>query len=296
MGFVGVVLIALIFMYWFLPFDEIQFGVDKNPEFSVGNISSNMQFYSNMRFRSPEISYLIEESCSLQKKSEMIDAFNFLQNETVLSFYPVLNDEEILISCQDESKAIDNGMFIAGEGGPTEIISGENFNVIFKGKILLLRESSCERPNVEIHELLHVLGFGHSENRNNLMYSVSKCSQTMGTEIPNKINELYAFPELPDLQLENVSAKITGRYLDLNLSIQNIGLKDSSKGTLKIYGDDELIKEMDVKEIKLGYGLNMFLTNIWGSQRQIKSIKIIVSIPNSELTLENNQVILTTLV
>ncbi len=294
-GILAVLLIGLFFIYWFLPFDQVQFGVNKNPEFSVGNISSNMQFYPNMRFPSTRISYLIEDSCNLQKKSEMIDAFNYLQNRTVLEFYPVTNNEEITVSCQEESKTTDNGMFIAGEGGPVKIISSENFDVIFSGKILLLRESNCERPNVEIHELLHVLGFVHSTNVNNIMYPVSKCSQTLGEEIPTKIDQLYSYPELTDLKLENVSASISGRYLDLNLSVQNIGLKDSPNETLKVYGDNELLKEMNLKEIKIGYGLTVSLTNIWVTKRTTNEIKIVIEGPNDELSLQNNQVILTTL-
>jgi len=293
-GVLAVFLLVLIFIYWFIPFNEVQFGIDKNPEFNVGNLSNNMQFYPNMRFPSTDITYLIEEGCPLQKRSEMVGAFNFIQNLTLLKFYPVKNNEEITISCEEESKSTDNGMFISGEGGPTKILSSNNFNVIFSGKILLLRESNCERPNVEIHELLHVLGFDHSENKNNLMYPVSKCSQTIGNDIVDKINELYSFPELPDLQLENISAKISGRYLDINVSVQNSGLKDSQPGTLKIYGDDQLIKEFDLKEIKMGYSLSVSLTNIWVSKREIKELKVIVSTPDSELALDNNQAVLIT--
>ena len=293
-GVLAVFLLVLIFIYWFIPFNEVQFGIDKNPEFNVGNLSNNMQFYSNMRFPSTDITYLIEEGCPLQKRSEMVGAFNFIQNLTLLKFYPVKNNEEITISCEEESKSTDNGMFISGEGGPTKILSSNNFNVIFSGKILLLRESNCERPNVEIHELLHVLGFDHSENKNNLMYPVSKCSQTIGNDIVDKINELYSFPELPDLQLESISAKISGRYLDINVSVQNSGLKDSQPGTLKIYGDDQLIKEFDLKEIKMGYSLSVSLTNIWVSKREIKELKVIVSTPDSELALDNNQAVLIT--
>ena len=296
-GILSVILIALTFIYWVMPFNEIRFGTfggSSSPEFSVGNLTNSMQFYPNMRFPEKKISYKIENGCSLKKKKEMEDAFSFLQGETNLTFYPVVSGEEVTVSCDEETKTNDNGMFIAGEGGPTKILSGENFNVIYTGKILLLRESNCERPNVEVHELLHVLGFKHSKNKNNIMYPVSKCSQTLGTEIPEKINELYSFESLADIRLENVSASISGRYLNLNASVQNIGLKDSPSETLKIYGDDELIKEMPLKEIKVGYGLTVSLTNIWVSKRKINKLKITVETPKSELSLNNNQVVLLT--
>ena len=59
------------------------------------------------------------------------------------------------------------GLFIAGEGGPSNITKSGDFSVITHGSILLIKESKCERPNIAIHELLHALGFDHSENPNN---------------------------------------------------------------------------------------------------------------------------------
>ena len=294
-GFVSLFFIFSILIYWFLPFSEINFNVDKNPEFSVGNISAEMQFYKNMRFPNSKISYKIEDDCSLKKSSEMVKAFNRIEELTLIDFYPVNSGEEITVSCEEKAKTSEGGLFIAGEGGPTKISSGENFNVIFSGQILLLRDSSCERPNVGIHELLHVLGFDHSENKNNIMYTVSKCSQTIGDEIVDKINKLYEFPSYPDLKVENISAEINGRYLSLNLSIKNIGLKDSLSGKLFIYGSEEKIKEMDLGEIKIGYGLEVILVNIWLKERKIEKLKIVVESNDTELSLENNQIILTKL-
>ena len=248
-----------------------------------------------MRFPNSKISYKIEDDCSLKKSSEMVKAFNRIEELTLIDFYPVNSGEEITVSCEEKAKTSEGGLFIAGEGGPTKISSGENFNVIFSGQILLLRDSSCERPNVGIHELLHVLGFDHSENKNNIMYTVSKCSQTIGDEIVDKINKLYEFPSYPDLKVENISAEINGRYLSLNLSIKNIGLKDSLSGKLFIYGSEEKIKEMDLGEIKIGYGLEVILVNIWLKERKIEKLKIVVESNDTELSLENNQIILTKL-
>ncbi len=246
-----------------------------------------------MRFPNPNISYKIDENCTLKKKSEMIKGFNYLSNLTLLKFYPVVEREEIEVNCDEKSKTSKSGLFIAGEGGPTKIISGENFNIIFKGNILLLRESSCERPNIEIHELLHALGFDHSKNKNNIMYPVTKCSQTLGDDLLNEIGRLYSFPPYPDLKIENVSAEIKGRYLRINISIRNIGLSDSEKGELIIYGDKEILKKIDFKNIKIGYGLSIKLENIWVSKRKIEKLKIFVKTKNKEISLINNQIILT---
>jgi len=292
-GFISIFFIISIFIYWFLPFEEIQFGVNKNPNFNIGNISTKMQFYKNMRFPDSKISYKIDKNCTLKKKSEMIKGFNYLDNLTLLEFYPVLKSEEIGVNCNEKSKTSKSGLFIAGEGGPTKITSGKNFNIIFKGNILLLRESSCERPNIEIHELLHALGFDHSKNKNNIMYPVTKCSQTIGKDLLNKIKKLYSFPSYPDLKIENVSAEISGRYLQINISVRNIGLSDSKKGELIIYGDKEILKKFDFKKIKVGYGLNIKLENIWVSKRKIEKLKVSIETKNKELSLINNQITLT---
>ncbi|MCR4327649.1 MAG: matrixin family metalloprotease [Nanoarchaeota archaeon] len=291
-GLFSIFAILLFFFYWFIPLEKMDFGVDKNPEFSVGNISNEMQFYKNMRFENPDISYKIDSGCSLKKKQDMERAFDSLGELTILDFYPVTSGEEIMVSCDDEVRPSGNNLFIAGEGGPTKILSGENFYIIYEGKILLLRESNCEHPNVGIHELLHVLGFDHSENKNNILYPVSSCSQTIGNEIIEKIDEIYSFPSLPDMKLGNVSSSAQGRYLDLNFSIKNIGISSSSGGKVVIYGDERIIKEFEFDEIKAGQGMNMELRNIWLPERTTEKIKIKIETLDNELSLENNELTL----
>lgn len=291
-GLFSIFAILLFFLYWFAPFDQMSFGVEKNPEFSVGNISSEMQFYPNMRFETNRISYKIDQDCSLKRTQDMERSFEYLEELTVLEFYPVSGDEEISISCDDKVKPSGDNLFIAGEGGPTKVISGENFYLIFEGEILLLRNSECERPNVGIHELLHVLGFDHSENKNNIMYPISSCSQTIGEEIVEKIDELYSFPSLPDLKLSNVSSNSEGRYLNLDLSVKNIGLSTSEEGKVIIYADDEQIHEFKFEEIKVGQGLNIELNNIWLQKRKIEILKIEIETQGNELSLENNEITL----
>ncbi|PJE81126.1 hypothetical protein COU58_04130 [Candidatus Pacearchaeota archaeon CG10_big_fil_rev_8_21_14_0_10_32_42] len=290
-GIFSILAILLFLFYWFLPFEEMNFGVHKNSEFSVGNLSSQMQFYPNMRFESNEISYKIDSDCSLKRKQDMERSFEYIENLTTLEFYPVENNEEISISCKDDVRPSGGNLFIAGEGGPTKVISGDNFYLIYEGEILLLRDSKCEKPNVGIHELLHVLGFDHSENKNNIMYPVSSCSQTIGTEIVQKINTIYSYPSLPDLSLENISARAEGRYLDLNFSVKNMGLRDSPVGKAIIYGDEEIIKEIEIKVLKVGQGVNWELRNVW-IPRKIEKLKIEIITNGNELSLDNNEITL----
>lgn len=286
------IVIILLGVYWFIPFGEINFGTkSSNSNFSVGNSSfQGMQFYENMRFPNSKISYRIHD-CSLQKKNDMERGFEMLANLTSLNFYAAVSGEEISIVC-DEKIRMEGDLFIAGEAGPTNITVAGNFNVILNGGILLLKDSSCPNPNIAIHELLHVLGFEHSSNENNIMYPVSDCKQTIGQDIIDLIDKIYSFPGKPDLSFENVSAVMRGKYLDTNITIRNNGLSDAGNSKIIIYADDELIKEFGVDAIKIGFGETMKLSNVWISQMSVDELKFFIEYNSEELDKNNNELIL----
>jgi len=283
--------VVLLVFYWFIPLDTTEFFVrSRNTNFSLGNDSTSMQFYENMRFPTSEIFYRIYD-CPLQKKDDMLRAFEILENQTVLNFYSINSNEEIFVTC-DSKNRIEEGLFIAGEGGPTNITKTNNFNVIFRGQILLIKESKCSKPNIAIHELLHVLGFNHSDNPNNIMYSISKCRQTIGEDTIDLINELYSVPTYADLSFENVSAVMHGRYLNTNMSIWNNGLKDSEKTEIKIYADDKLIKKINLDIIKIGHGRTISLSNLLINQLNVEKLEFVIDSEFNELDKENNKIIL----
>lgn len=281
--------VLLLVLYWFIPFgDVITFGGEpKNSNFSLSG-DANMQFYPNMRFADGNISYKIF-SCPIQKENDMIGAFEIVANKTILNFYPVDFNEEISVRCDDDLR-IEGGLFIAGEGGPTNITKTNNFNVILNGKILLLRESDCERPNVAIHELFHVLGFKHSSNPGNIMYNYSKCEQTIGDDNIILLNDLYSFPSYPDLSFEDAAASMHGRYLDTNVSIRNNGLKKSGEAKIILSADDKMIKEIDLKPLEIGYGITISLTNVFVNKFSVGEITFEIESDFSELNLENNKI------
>jgi len=290
---VAIFLVLLLLFYWVLPLETIDFGTisSRNSNFSLNSYGNeSMQFYENMRYPSQDISYKIQE-CTLQKTDEMEKSFEIIENLTVLNFYPVISNEEISITCDSKIK-FEGDLFIAGEGGPINIMRAGYFNVIQQGAITLIRESKCENPNVGIHELLHALGFDHSENPNNIMYPVSKCSQTIGQDTINLINWLYSFQSLPDLAFENVSATMSGRYLDLNFTIRNRGLKDSLGGTIEIYADGEIVKEIESEPLKIGQGRRILINNIFILQKNIDELKFFIKTDFEELDKENNEAIL----
>lgn len=286
-----IVVVGLLGFYWIVPYNEIDFGFkERNYNFSLNDSDKGMQFYPNMRFPSSTISYSIN-ACPLGKQEDMKRAFEILSKETVLRFYSVSNDAQIAVTCDSKNK-LEGGLFIAGEGGPSNITKTSYFNVIKKGKILLIKESQCENPGIATHELLHVLGFDHSQNSNNIMYNVSQCNQEIGSDIINTINRLYSTPSYSDLSVENVSAAMHGKYLNTNFTVMNQGLKDSKDSILKIYADNKLVKEVDIPELEIGYGRKISLINIFVLQISTSELKFVIDYNEAELYKENNEIIL----
>lgn len=294
LGFIFfLVAVGLLAFYWFIPVQELQIrgSGPKDSNFTMNSsLGTSMQFYKNMRYPESNISYRIE-NCPLQKSDDMKNAFSVIENRTILRFYPVNNSEEIFITCDSKAK-LEGELFIAGEGGPVNITESGEFNVITKGAITLLRDSTCENPNVAIHELFHTLGFDHSKNEYNIMYPVSKCSQEIGQDTINFINEIYAIPSLPDLYFEDVSASMKGRYLDVVVSIRNIGLQESEKGKVIVYADDKPVKELELEPLEVGTGRFIYLTNILILQTSVNGIQLSIVYDYEELKKENNLIAL----
>ncbi|MEK6819648.1 MAG: CARDB domain-containing protein, partial [Nanoarchaeota archaeon] len=247
--------------------------------------------YENLRYSSERISYRVDNICNLQRKADMEWAFETIENLTILDFYPVITNEEIFVTCENKIKT-DERFFVAGEGGPTNITKTENFNVVLHGGILLLRESECEKPNVAIHELLHSLGFDHSQNPNNILYNISKCHQTIGDDVIETVNELYSVESKSDLSFENVSATINGRYLNVNATIRNNGLKVSYKSKLIIYADDKFQKEVEIEPMQIGFGTTLTFKNIFVSDLSVNEVKIVIDTNATELDKANNEIVL----
>lgn len=291
--FITLIVVALLLIYFFVPFNTIEFNTTSstNSNFSLNIGYDNLQFYENMRYRKKEISYKIYDACSLKKKNDMEQALEIIEGLTILDFYPVDYGEEISVTCKDEV-VYEGGMFVGGEGGVTNVTISGDFNVIYNGKVLLIRDSDCANPNIAIHELLHALGFDHSENKNNIMYAVSDCKQTIGHDIPEFLNEIYSIEQYPDLLIEDVDAIMHGKYLDANLTIRNNGLKYSGESKLIISADGKKVDEEDLAPFELGYGSRISFTNLWIGQINIDEIEFFIYNTFSELDKDNNRVVL----
>ena len=285
--------IGLLIVYWFFPFDTVDFSIsgEKNTNFTLenGNIGG-AQFYENLRYQEPRISYKIKD-CGLQKADNMQQAFERIENITILDFYPITSNEQISVTCDDKAK-FEGRFFVAGEGGPTNITQAGNFNVIQHGGIQLLRDVKCEKPNVETHELLHAIGFDHSTNPSNVMYPTSKCSQEIGQDTIDLINTLYAFPTQPDLVFEEANASMSGRYLDLNFIVKNYGLRDSLESEIEIYADNKSVKTLEVEPIPIGGGRGITLKNLFVFQKDVNEIKLEINYGSNEIKKDNNIIFL----
>jgi hypothetical protein len=244
-----------------------------------------------MRFPDKEISYKIYD-CPLQKKNDMEQAFDIISNKTILVFYPVSENEKVSVTCDSKNRIEEQGLFIAGEGGPTNITITNLFGVILHGKILLIKESSCPQSNIAVHELLHVLGFKHSENENNIMYPISECNQIISDDIINLIDGLYSIKSAPDLTFENVSANINGRYLNTEINIVNQGLEQSENSKISIYANNKFVKDFNLDPIGVGDGIKITQRGIWISNLNTKELKFFINSSFDEINKENNNIVL----
>ena len=274
-------------------------AIIKQPKLEISNLSYAVkQFYPNMKFNHNQISYSIDPACSQEKKERMVEAFDELSEKVgVISFYPVSSNPDIEVSCSEDVKhSIEKDYFIGGEGGAKEIVQTGRYNVITEGVILLYNEKEgirCDWPNIELHELLHVFGFEHSQDKNSLMYSyLESCDQKLDESIINDLKELYSQKNLADLYFENVNGVKKGRYLDFNVSIRNSGVINAENVILTVIEGDKKLEDFDLEDIPFGGGVNFYVTNLKLGSRNSKDIKIVIDAENliEEIDEENNVV------
>jgi hypothetical protein len=93
--------------------------------------------------------------------------------------------------------------------------------------------------------------------------------------------------------VRKVSAQTHGMYLDLNVSLFNDGFKIVDEPVLFVFADAKEIKKTKLPKMKIGGGLNLEFTNIPLKKIKIEELKIKIESNQTELSLENNEVILT---
>jgi hypothetical protein len=259
------------------------------PAENVNASNSIVQFYPNMRFKEKSISYRLESVCPAAKFNDIQRAFNILSDKTVLTFYYTKDDPEIRVMCSEIApEAGEAGHFIAGEGGPSEIISTSNYAVILNAKISLYHKEECDEPKIAIHEILHALGFDHYNNSMSILYPITGCEQQIDSEIISDINKLYRTESLPDLVIDSIVANRTGRYLNFDINVSNEGLQDSKGADLGIYSGNDRIANFTIGKLEIGTKKMMYVQNValpMGSD----TIAFVVDSQDRELSLENNR-------
>lgn len=265
-----------------------------------GNFTEATQFYPNMKFNHNAISYMLDPTCTEDEIKGMINAFNVLSdNVSQLDFYSVSENGDIEVICsEDKPKVLKEDHFIAGEGGAKEIISTGKYNVINSGIILFyennkMRTLDCEYPNVELHELMHVFGFNHTDNPNSLMspYLLS-CDQVLDDSIIRDLKRLYSQKNLPDLHFRDIQAIKSGRYFNFNVSIRNSGVIGADSVNLTIFDNGELSESHLVGDLKYGAGIFLEIKNMKLRSRGSNNIDLIIDYENEikELNETNNQI------
>ncbi len=268
---------------------------DYLPKLEGFNASSKIvQFYPNMRYRDKRISYNLGSACTTVKWDNTNRAFGILSERTVLDFYQSEGKPEIEILCSDVSpKSEEKGHFIAGEGGPSEIINTTNFAVIFSGRISLYRDEKCDEPKIAIHEILHSLGFDHYNSTKSILYPTTGCDQQIDEEIIDIINKLYFIDSLPDLLIESITASKTGRYLNFNITISNIGLADSDNAKLTLYSEEKKVGNFTLGNLEIGTKRILSVQNTKLPSRSDIIEFVVESDDSRELDLNNNRAELT---
>lgn len=290
---------SLNYIYQNTPGNPIELTPNKvDPSLSLGLTSSAPLFAENLRFNHNKISYSISPLCTKSRRDSMLKAFQIFSDATqMISFYSAdESSADILVGCSNEFLEVNNGYFIAGEGGPSTIINTSGFKVIEKGKILLYKDEKCDYPVVEVHELGHVFGFDHTPNEESVMNSFSDCDQRITSEMVEVIKELYSIKPLPDARITEISATKRGRYVDFNITIINEGLEKIDNMDLIILSvkENEKSEVINLGDIGIGYGRTIRATNIKIASRETQEIKFILDPDNKveELRKDNNDLTL----
>ena len=292
-----VIAIGVYFLYMNLPGEpeDLNPVIIRPPIIQNQTFSEVRQFYPNMKFNHNSISYQINSDCDGEKKARMIDAFNNLASKVrIISFHEVADNADIDISCSENKKeSIEEKHFVAGEGGAKEIIQTDRYNVINDGLIFLYQKANrnCDWANVELHELVHVFGFGHSENPDSLMYPILEdCDQDLDEEIIVELKRLYSEQNLADLYFDEVIAVKKGKYLDFNLTIKNSGSINSEKTKFSVLDDGELTEDFDLDIINYGAGIVIEIKNLKLNTRNPDEIRFVIDRADlvDEIDEENN--------
>ncbi|MEK6855463.1 MAG: matrixin family metalloprotease [Nanoarchaeota archaeon] len=278
------------FLWTTLKAPSVDFEAYKS-NFSQDLPLKSSQFYPNMRYPDKKIIYELEKNCTEKRKNDAREAFKILEEKTILEFEEG-SDPQISISCSNIAPTLEQEThFIAGEGGPVEIINTSRYSVILLGRISLYRPENCKNSQIAIHEILHALGFDHNNNEKSIMYPITNCGQEIDDYIIKEINEVYKAAPQSDLLIEELKANTTRGYLNFEATITNHGLKDSEESSLVITTENTKIETFPLENIEIGTKRKIRVTNL-KMPRKYSKITFLIESSEYEISKENNQIIL----
>lgn len=280
---------AIYFLYLNFPGKpiELELAEQTKPKTPQKTYNSSVQFYQRMRFSERLITYGFDPVCDEKRKSQVELAFRQIEEKTVLGFQNS-QTPQIEITCSELVPEPENkGHFIAGEGGPTEIINNTLYSVILKGKISLYRNEKCSSPKIATHEILHVLGFDHNNNPSSILYPTLDCKQETDQYIIDELNSLYQAESAPDFVIQGVSGNLAGKYLSFEIEVLNQGLKDADGVILAVYGDGDFIQNFVLGSISVGTKKILAVENARAT-RTTKTITFIVDQNNIIREIDEN--------
>ena len=274
------------------------FGLINNKSYGQSN-SNKLQSLENLRYPDSRISYRIEP-CLTPAKAAILKAINLLEEKTILDFYEVKTNENLLFTFESLNQKIE-GRYLGGLGGTEDVIATERFNIIRHGRVTLKKSEDCF--NTVLHEILHALGFVHSPNQNNVMYLYETklvlengdytCGKdkTLGEDIPKLINKLYAMPILhqADLVLYKVTPKKENNYFSFYIEIKNLGLRKSEKSKLNLYINNKIIQTIDIYGLETNEGIGTTLKTNQLKLTDSDKLKIIIENNFGELDKKSNE-------
>jgi hypothetical protein len=255
------------------------------------NASDNLtQTQKDIRFKDSTISYFISPNCSREKYQRIHYAFRIIENVTkIIKFEETPNeDSELMIECLEERYETEREL-IAGEGGPLEVINSTKYPLILKSKVILRSNSKCSYPILELHELLHVLGFGHLKDYNKILYPYLNCKQRLDPELGKIIREIYSIPSLPELVISSLNIEKKENYLDVYFDVDNRGLHIAENISVQLYTDGKFIKEFEIGNLKEGTGRKLQAKNIHLESGYYKKVLLKIIFTGEEYNKENNE-------
>jgi hypothetical protein len=272
----------------------VQFNISKNNNLiNVSEINAPAeitQFTPNLRFNHNNISYYYSSDCNEERRLRMNEAFDILQNDTeIISFYSIdnPNSADIKIGCSEAEMLQEKNLFIAGEGGPKEYVNTTIYPVILKGDIFLYKQSSCEEPIVELHELLHVFGFDHISNSKYIMYPIVNCDQKLSQGHIQYLVSLYSIEPLPDSYFDYANVTKSGRYLDFNLIVNNRGMIHDENVSIDLYSGNDKIGNFSLGEVNFGAGKNFYVQNFKLPSRNVNNIEFRIVSPLRQMNIKD---------